>query len=153
MNHLEEQEQITLLHWAAFQRIRIPGVREKLPLSEFIIAIPNGAHLAGNEKQRGMQMARLKRLGLKPGASDLLVALARGEWHGLWLEMKRPRHTFDGGAAIARAVREDQRTFGELMQRVGYRHAVAYGFEEAQSIVESYVEGRDVLLTGVASGT
>jgi hypothetical protein len=52
------------------------------------IHIPNGAWLGGNTAQRARQMARLKAEGLQPGASDYLVAVPRGQYPGMFLEIK-----------------------------------------------------------------
>ncbi|MEO8466267.1 MAG: hypothetical protein ABI640_13065 [Gammaproteobacteria bacterium] len=139
MRHLEEGEQLAVLQWASLTQVMIddgPRVR----LAELIIAIPNGAHLAGDERQRAMQMARLKRIGLKPGVADLLVTVARGASHGLWIEMKKPRGAF--GRALAKlkaAVSAEQLAFGALQARVGYRHAICYGFEEARAVILGYL--------------
>ena len=37
------------------------------------VAVPNGSVLAGDQKQRAIQMASLKRDGLTPGFPDLIV--------------------------------------------------------------------------------
>ena len=49
-------------------------IRHYLQLHGFrSVAVPNGAVLAGNAKQRAIQMASLKRDGLTPGFPDLVV--------------------------------------------------------------------------------
>ena len=49
-------------------------IRKLLALKGFrSVAVPNGATLAGNAKQRAIQMANLKRDGLTPGFPDLIV--------------------------------------------------------------------------------
>ena len=55
----------------------------------FITAIPNGAHLAGNDTARFKQMGALKGDGLKVGFPDLLCLWAPGT--GCLLEVKRPK--------------------------------------------------------------
>lgn len=52
-----------------------------LPKDAWYFSCPNGSVLAGNPKQRGMQMNKLKATGLKPGAPDLFV-LVRGVLFG-----------------------------------------------------------------------
>jgi hypothetical protein len=55
----------------------------------FITAIPNGAHLAGNQTARFKQMGAMKGDGLKIGFYDLLCL-----WHpgkGCSIEVKRPK--------------------------------------------------------------
>lgn len=145
MRHLEEGEQTAVVQWAAYVKVRLDD-GALVPLSELTIAIPNGAHLAGDERARAMQMSRLKRLGLRPGAADLLITLARGAWHGLWIEMKKSRKDFRKGEA-ARAVSADQRAFKLLQHRAGYRCVACYGFEEARDAILTYLEERDAVLT------
>lgn len=146
MRHLEEAEQAALVEWAAYVSI-LDDDRKPVQLCELIIAIPNGAHLAGDDKRRGMQMGRLIDMGVKPGAADLFVPLARGDWHGLFIEMKKPRNAFKYPSDLARAVSPAQQSFGELVGRFGYWHVVCYGFDEARHVIEQYIEGRDVLLS------
>lgn len=55
----------------------------------FITAIPNGAHLAGNEVARFKQMGALKGDGLKIGMPDLLCLWSPGD--GCFMEVKRPK--------------------------------------------------------------
>jgi hypothetical protein len=55
----------------------------------FITAIPNGAHLAGNDVARFKQMGALKGDGLKVGFPDLLCLWM--PWKGCLIEVKRPK--------------------------------------------------------------
>lgn len=55
----------------------------------FIMAIPNGAQLAGNATSRYKQMGALKGDGLKVGAPDLLCLWAAAQ--GAFIECKRPK--------------------------------------------------------------
>lgn len=55
----------------------------------FITAIPNGAHLAGNDIARFKQMGALKGDGLKIGMPDLLCLWKMGQ--GCFIEVKRPK--------------------------------------------------------------
>lgn len=48
-----------------------------LPSDSYYFAVPNGSVLAGNPRQRGMQMNKLKATGLKPGCPDLFVIVRR----------------------------------------------------------------------------
>jgi hypothetical protein len=55
----------------------------------FITAIPNGAHLAGNDVARFKQMGALKGDGLKVGFPDLFCLWFPGK--GALIEVKRPK--------------------------------------------------------------
>lgn len=133
--HLEEREQAAVIEWAGYA---LPGLG--VP-RDCLFAIPNGAHLAGDREQRAKQMGRLKRVGLLPGAADLLLAAARGRRHGLWLEMKKPRECFRSPREAERAVSADQRLFGERQLEQGYAWAVCYGADEAMETIMRYLRG------------
>ena len=55
----------------------------------WITAIPNGAHLAGNQVARFKQAGALKGDGLKVGTPDLLCLWSAGQ--GCFIECKRPK--------------------------------------------------------------
>jgi len=133
--HLEEAEQVAVMQWADYQRAPLG------PLRRFIVAIPNGAYLAGSPGQRTAQMARLKKAGLRPGAADFFVMIAAGGWHGLWVEMKKRREQFRSAREASSAVSAEQAQFSADATAAGYRHAVCYGFEEAAEQIRSYLEG------------
>lgn len=132
----EEQEQQRVIDWAALQ---LPAWG--LP-RDCLFAIPNGAHLAGDREQRARQMIRLKRVGLLPGAADLLLTVPRGGRAGLWVEMKKPREKFASPAAADRAWTPEQRRFAETQRKLGYAYAICYGFEEAHAAIVAYVRGK-----------
>jgi hypothetical protein len=133
--HPEAAAQEMFVEWAAL--IRTPlGM-----LINFVVAIPNGAHLAGDEKQRSVHMAHLQKQGLRPGASDLFIAYPCGGYHGLWIEMKRPRRDFRTPEDAERAVTEEQVKFMAYMRQAGYRTAIAFGFDEATLHTDMYLKG------------
>lgn len=123
---LESREQCAVVSW--FKR--------QYPLyQECIVAIPNGTHLHGETaKERGRQMAYLKREGLKPGASDLFIAVPTHGKYGLWLEMKAKKITYC-------KVTQEQRDHLAMMQSVGYSAEWAAGFEQAVEIIKKYMKG------------
>ena len=72
----EEQEQMADMRWAAL-------MTDTHPELSLLHAIPNGARTS-------MSVAkRLKATGLRAGVPDLHLPVARGGYHGLWLELKR----------------------------------------------------------------
>lgn len=134
-SHPEADAQEAFIKWAAL--IRTPlGM-----LINFVIAIPNGAHLAGDEKRRGVQMAHLQKQGLRAGASDLFIAYPAHGYHGLFMEMKRPRRDFKTAADAERAVTEEQVKFMAYMRQAGYRTVIAFGFDEATLQWDMYSRG------------
>lgn len=122
---LEREEQSALLQWAEF--VTVEGIEGTL--ADYMIASLNGAMLGGDSKLRAIQVARLKRQGMKPGVSDLFVMIPRGPFAGLWVEMKR-----HGGKAT-----EEQLSFLERARAVGYSAQVAEGADNATEIIRAYL--------------
>ena len=117
----EAEEQATLFSWAAMKRGKYPEL-------DLLFHIPNGG-------SRGKaEAARFKAEGVKPGVPDLLLPVARGTYHGLFIELKRQK----GGRASG-----EQIDWIINLQRQGYCAAIARGWEEAAQIIELYLtDGR-----------
>jgi len=90
-----------------------------------LMSIPNGG------KRDPRVAAQMKREGVLPGAPDLFVAEPRGDWHGLFIEMKRS----DG-----RTSKEQNDVISKLKQR-SYEVAVCKGADAAYGAFLSYVYG------------
>lgn len=86
-------------------------------------------------------MASLKAQGFRPGVSDLVIAFPVGDSHGAYIELKRDKDSYGGPAAVASAIRKEQKGWLRLMESVGYWVGVAYGLEEFKSLVRSYLAG------------
>jgi len=96
------------------------------------MAIPNGAHLAGTKLERAKKMHRMKKEGLKVGTSDLFIAVPRGIYHGLWVEMK------DQGKTIS-SVSDDQMQHITDMRAQGYKAEWCPGSIAAQAVIAEYM--------------
>lgn len=70
--------------------------------------------------------------GLVPGASDNFIPAVRGNWHGLFLELK----------AKGKRPTSDQWDFGMTMQACGFAFAWADGIDMAIRVVEQYMAGK-----------
>lgn len=102
-------------------------------IGEFLFSIPNGAYLSGTPRQRGAQMARLKRQGLRPGVSDLFLSLPASARHGLYIEMKRP-----GPGRTS----DEQIKFATKMMQAGYLVALCRSYEAAVAAITGYLDNR-----------
>lgn len=130
-HHLEDQEQKALIQWAQITpHPYLPG-----KIGDYLPAIPNGAHLASPSQGR-----KLKQLGMKPGVSDLFFASPARGVHGLWIEMKRPRESFDYPSKIKEAMSDVQIEWGERMVVAGYAFQFCYGWDEARCAIEEYLK-------------
>ena len=116
----EGVEQATLFSWAKMQEYRWPELR-------LLHHIPNGG-------SRGkVEAAHFKAEGVKAGVPDLFLPVARGPYHGLFIEMKRRK----GGR-----VSEEQKAWISALKAQGYRAEVCHGWEEAADLITDYLEGR-----------
>jgi len=98
-------------------------------LGPLLFSIPQGTRLAGTQGQRAAQWARLKREGAIAGAPDLLLCVARGGSHGLFIEMK----TESGRMA------DSQKQFRDRVVAQGYAHEVVRSLEEFKTIINKYL--------------
>lgn len=114
----ELEEQAALIEWA--DKTVIDGIR----IGDYLIHIPN-------EGKRGPTARKdSKRLGLRAGISDLFLALPRGCYAGLWLEMK----------AIDGKLTAEQVSWLNKMIGSGYAAILCYGFIQAKERIESYLQ-------------
>lgn len=116
----ESQEQIWLFDWCRYASIKYPEL-------DLLYHIPNGG------SRNKIEAARLKAQGVKAGVPDLFLPAAKGDYHGLYIELKRQKH----GTLSA-----DQKQWIERLRQAGYRVEVCKGFQEAANVIESYLEGR-----------
>jgi len=129
VKHIEDAHQAQLVSWAKLRRL--PGsIAQGKKVGDFLIAIPNGG------KRDIREAARLKQQGVKSGVSDLFLALPRGNYCGLWIEMKRPIVKGKSRPKVS----EMQNIWISKMVVVGYRAKVCYGFDEARELIEMYLK-------------
>jgi len=112
----EHDEQVKLFQWAAYRL----GVYPELALMH---AIPNGG-------QRNIVVAaKLKAEGVKSGVPDVCLPVARGGYHGLYLELKHGRN---------KATAEQSYWLDRLIAQ-GYRAVVVHEFEGARAAILEYL--------------
>ena len=114
----EHSEQTALIEWW-----RMYARWKSLPEC-LLMAIPNGG------RRDAVTGARLHAEGVRAGIPDLFLAIASGEWHGLWIEMKRRRGGF---------LSDPQRTALLALKLEGYSTAVCYGWDEAREAIVDYL--------------
>lgn len=120
----ESQDQTALMTWAMFEANHLPGI-------DLLHAIPNGGH-------RHLSVARqMKREGCKAGVPDLCLPVARGGYHGLYVEMKaehlRPKRGGKGGLG------KDQEVWLARLNEEGFLAVVCYGWREAAKTISDYL--------------
>lgn len=112
----EHKHQAALFRWAEIQSKRIP----KLSL---LFAIPNGG-LRSNATA-----AKLKAEGVKAGVPDICLPVAKGEYHGLFIELKAGRNK----------PTPTQVQWHARLSSEGYRVTVCWGWEAAREAIEEYL--------------
>ena len=117
----EHDEQVALFEWAQVYSVEIPELKS-------MFAIPNQGGGGKSAIARGRKMVKE---GLKSGVPDIFLPVARGDFHGLFLEMK-----YGAGR-----VSKDQRVWLDVLTRYGYLCVVAYSFDSAKDAVLDYLQG------------
>src|SRR5487761_1407833 len=114
----ESAHQKALFCWAA-----LPDQQRAYPELSLMFAIPNGGErnkiVAGN----------LKAEGVKSGVLDIFLPVARGGFHGLFVEMK----------AQPNRLTTEQKEFQAAVELQGYASLVCYSWIEAALGIERYL--------------
>lgn len=117
----EHDDQAAFVGWCRLMSRCYPGLA-------LIHAIPNG----GGRSRR--EAGRLKAEGVLAGVPDLFLPVARGGYHGLYIELKRSAV----GAAPRGRISRVQADVMTLLRAQGYATTVCYGYAEAIAAVERY---------------
>lgn len=112
----EHDEQAALFGWAVLQAATMPEL-------QLLHAIPNGGH------RHKAVAAKMHAEGVKRGVPDICLPIARGEFHGLYIEMKFGRNRPSN----------EQLWWLEALAGQGYKTAVCWSFEAAQRIILEYL--------------
>lgn len=123
-NPLEHDEQVAVIDWC--------DGPDSPDGADEIFAIPNGGY-RGDSAMAKIVGARLRREGVRKGVVDLMLPVARGKYHGAFIEMKRRK----GEEAT-----KDQKAFLKRMKANGYFTAVCKGSDAAIKIIGDYLEER-----------
>jgi VRR-NUC domain. len=114
----ESDEQETVVQWAELTTRRWPAL-------ELLYHVPNGG-------KRGIaEAARFRRMGVKSGVPDLVLPVANGGYHGLYIELKA-----HGGS-----VSPTQEIWLKRLRQQGYAAFVCVGADEAIHVITKYLEG------------
>lgn len=111
---VEQQHQIALIDWV---KLTLPEFRDDINLASF------------GENIGPRRMATLKKMGLTPSYPDLVVYLARGGYHGLLIEMKKPN---------GRLTKDQKDNHARLLSN-GYQVHTCYSWDEARQRIEEYL--------------
>jgi hypothetical protein len=109
----EDQIQKSIIEWSNTHPI----------LKDFLVHIPN------QRQCTPPQGARFKKLGVRPGVSDLILPYPSKNYHGLWCEVK----TKIG------VLTQLQQVWLDRMKSAGYYTCIARSLEEFQKKIWGYL--------------
>lgn len=122
MSLSENDLQRAIITWAKTQV-------SKYPCLMWLHHVPNG----GKRDSREAQI--LKQSGVTPGILDLALDVAKGGYHGLRLELKKP-----GGKCPKPSA--EQAEYISFLKEQGYATIVSNSFDELKTFLIDYLEGR-----------
>ena len=111
-----------LMCWAALNINQYPELK-------WLAHIPNGGW------RDAVTANNLKAEGVKAGLLDYFLAIKRGPYSGLWLELKRPG-TKDKRVGV---VSKDQEEWIDHLRSQGFVVVVCHGWEIARNIIIGYL--------------
>lgn len=114
----EHNHQVAVFQWSEYQF-------KVMPELALMYAIPNGG------KRTKFQGAWLKAEGLKSGVPDICLPVARGDFIGLYIEMK-----FDKNKPTP-----NQLAWHDALRKERHRVEVCYSAEEAIEVIKDYLKG------------
>ena len=115
----ESEEQQAVMSWSEWAANRMPE-------AGLLFHIPNGG------ARTAVTGARMKAEGVKKGVPDLMLPVARGGYHGLFIEMKRRQ----GGR-----VSPEQAGWLRNLEVMGYCTRVCFGADDAIKVIDDYLRG------------
>ena len=124
----EEQDQIALFEWAKLSRGRYPELA-------LLTHYPSGG------SRNMLEAVKLKRMGVRAGYPDIFLPVRRAGISGLFIELKRESlrpKTKRGKGGVS----DDQRWWMRELWKQGFQASIAWGFDEARTIIEQYLGGK-----------
>ena len=112
----ESGHQEALFSWARYQM-------ERMPELGYMYHIPNGG------KRDAATATALKRQGVRAGVPDVHLPVARGGYHGLYIELKVGNNN----------TTERQKDWLSFLRQQGYFTAVCYDWQIAAELIEKYL--------------
>lgn len=114
----EAIEQELLFEWVGWNLGKYPEL-------ELLHHIPNGG------SRHPLEAVNLKKQGVKAGVPDLSLPIAKGAYHGLYIEMKAKRNLPS----------KEQKWWIEKLREQGYYTTACWGWEQASKVILEYLKG------------
>lgn len=94
-------------------------------------------HIPNGGTRRKIEASHLKAQGVRKGVPDISLPVAKGKYHGAYIEMKRTK-----GSTIS----TDQKEWLNRLIDNGYAAVVCYGASEAWEFLKAYISGGNELI-------
>lgn len=120
----ESGHQRAVFAWAALHLGKWPELR-------WLHHIPNGGSRGDDARSRQIRGAALKAEGVKTGVSDLCLPVKRGEFSGLYIEMKKP--------GKLKSESKEQKEFGAFVQSQGFGYVCVDEWTKAVEVLKEYL--------------
>lgn len=127
MKTIEADDQAALFRWAEFHQRYCPE-----------LALLNGS-LNGVRLTIG-QAVKAKKQGMKKGFPDIQLPVARGGYHGLFIELKIKPYRNHKNKVVYPKISNEQKWWIEELTKQGYRAVVCKGFDAAVNEIEGYLK-------------
>ena len=127
MKTIEAEDQAALFRWAEFHKKYYPE-----------LSLLNGS-LNGVRLTIG-QAVKSKKQGMKKGFPDIHLPVAKGGYHGLFIELKIKPYRNDKGKMVYPVVSTEQRYWIEVLIKQGYRAVICKGFDAAMIEILNYLK-------------
>lgn len=118
----EDDVQIAVLEWSKYNPV----------LRDHLISIAN------QRQTNVIHGAKLKRMGVRAGVSDLFLPYPIDKYHGLWIELKV------GEKKLSKAKKEQVEWLNK-MRKAGYAAFITFGFEETIYLLDCYLRSPEAL--------
>lgn len=115
----EYKEQRAVIQWS-----QQPHIREQYPELKLLFHIKNEER-TGDARNVAVDRAN----GVRKGVPDLCLPVARGGYHGLYIEMKSPTGR----------VRPEQQWWLDQLRGQGYAATVCFTWQDAVEVIERYL--------------
>lgn len=123
----EHSHQVALMIWTT-----LPEVKVMFPELKWLYSNANGGRRGDSVGSRMAEGGKMKAEGVKVGVSDLTLPVKRGEYSGLYIEMKRLPGKGVGPSP-------EQTEFIEFVRGQGFAACVCYGWRDARDVILAYL--------------
>ena len=117
----EHAHQVALFIWIAQNQAKYPELK-------WVYAIPNGG------ERNPIVASRLKAEGVKSGVSDICLPFARQNYHGFYIEMKKPKGKES----------PTQIEFGKFLMAQGYLYTMCDSWDKARDAITWYLTQQEL---------